>query len=309
MVPVVTDLLLPFQLGAGAVRGRLVRIGPAFDKMVVGHSYPPQVAGLLSQAVALAAALAGALKFDGIFTVQAQGDGPIALLLADVTSEGHLRGYARFNPERLPTGNDNTIEQLLGKGHLAFTIDQGPKTDRYQGIVELVGPSLADSARLYFEQSEQLDTDVHLSSIMQPDGSWRAAALMLSRMPSDMKGGPILTSSEFEDTWLRSTLLMSTLSDDELLDETLEPTKLLWRLFHQENLITYDAKNLVAQCRCSRPRIASTLRSFPRTEIEELADENGAVEITCEFCQTTYSFDHQDLHQVYTPATMTNKSA
>lgn len=301
MVPAVTDLLLPFQLGAGAVRGRLVRLGPAFNKMIAGHSYPPQISGLLSQAVALAAALAGALKFDGIFTVQAQGNGPVSLLLADVTSDGHLRGYARFDPERLPSGDNNTIEQLLGQGHLAFTIDQGPKTDRYQGIVELVGPSLADSARLYFQQSEQLDTEVHLASTICTDGSWRAAALMVSRMPADIKGGPILTSTEFEDTWLRTTLLMSTLSDKELLDETLEPQKLLWRLFHQENLVAYDQKSLIAQCRCSRPRIASTLRSFPRAEIEELVNDKGVVEITCEFCQTSYSFDHQDLHKVYAP--------
>jgi len=295
------DVLLPFQLGAGAVRGRLVRLGPAFDKMVGGHDYPPAVAGLLGQAMALAAALAGALKFEGIFTVQAQGNGPVALLLADVTSSGHLRGYARFNADRLPTDGSTSIEQLLGQGHLAFTIDQGPKTDRYQGIVDLVGPTLADSARLYFKQSEQLDTDVHLASALQPDGTWRTAALMVSRMPADITGGPILTADEFQDTWLRTTLLMSTLSDGELLDETLEPEKLLWRLFHQEQVLVYDSKPLIAQCRCSRPRIASTLRSFPRHEIEELADDDGLVVITCEFCQTSYSFNQQDLHHVYEP--------
>ena len=296
-----TDVLLPFQLGAGAVRGRLVRLGPAFDAIIGAHAYPPAVAGLLGQAMALAAALAGALKFDGIFTVQAQGNGPVSLLLADVTSSGHLRGYARFDPQTLPQDQSASLEQLLGQGHLAFTVDQGANTDRYQGIVELVGPTLADSARLYFRQSEQLDTDVHLASAKGPDGRWKTAALMISRMPADFTGGPILTADEFEESWVRATLLMSTLSDGELLDETLEPQTLLWRLFHQEQILVHDSKSLIAQCRCSRPRIASTLRSFPRAEIEELADDSGLVVVTCEFCQTSYQFNRQDLQLVYEP--------
>lgn len=289
-------------MGAGAVRGRLVRLGPAFDSMIDGHSYPKPVAALMGQAAAMAAALAGALKFDGIFTVQAQGNGPVALLLADVTSSGNLRGYARFNADAVAKlDNADTVGSLMGTGHLAFTVDQGPDTDRYQGIVELVGPTLADSARLYFQQSEQLDTDVLLTSAQGADGRWRSAALMLSRMPAASSGAPILIASENEETWNRATILLSTLTEAELLDETLAPEKLLWRLFHQENLIIQDSKPLQAQCRCSRPRIASTLRSFPRVEIEELADENGHVIITCEFCQTSYSFTDQDLLAVYEP--------
>ena len=301
MVPAVSDVLLPFQLGAGAVRGRVVRLGPAFDKLISGHSYPPAVASLLGQAMSLAAALAGALKFDGIFTVQAQGDGPVALLLADVTSAGEIRGYARFDADKIPADTAADLTALMGQGHLAFTVDQGPKMDRYQGIVELVGPTLADSARQYFQQSEQLDTDVHLACAPQADGHWRAAALMISRMPADMTGGPILTAGEFEETWRRTVILLSTLTADELLNEALSPAKLLWNLFHQEDLLTYEAKPLVAQCRCSRARIASTLRSIPRHEIQELVDEQGNVVITCEFCQTAYSFNHDDLHQVYEP--------
>jgi molecular chaperone Hsp33 len=250
----------------------------------------------------MATALAGALKFDGIFTVQAQGNGPVSLLIADVTSSGNLRGYARFDAEAVAKAGDaNTIEALMGKGHLAFTVDQGSDTDRYQGIVELVGPTLADSARLYFQQSEQLDTDVHLACAMGNDGQWRAACLMLSRMPAASSGAPILIASENDENWSRATILLSTLTDAELLDETLSPEKLLWRLFHQEQLIVQDTKPLQAQCRCSRPRIASTLRSFPRGEIEDLADENGLVIITCEFCQTSYSFNDQDLVAVYEP--------
>ena len=296
-----TDVLLPFQMGAGAVRGRLVRLDTALDAVLSGHDYPAPVAQLMGQTLALAAALAGALKYDGIFTLQAQGDGPVSLLLADVTSSGHLRGYARFTDDHLPANTNGDLTALMGKGHLAFTVDQGPNTDRYQGIVELTGPTLADSARQYFQQSEQLDTDVKLACRCGPDGHWQAGALMISRMPADMQGGPILTAEAFDDAWQTSTVLLSTLQVDELLHPTLSADKLVWNLFHQLDVAFHPARPLEARCRCSRDRIASALRTIPRGEIAELADASGHVEITCEFCQTAYKFNHHDLTLVYEP--------
>ena len=305
--PAVFDLSQPFQLNAGLVRGRLVRIERALDAILTPHAYPPAIAALMGQTVALAAALAGALKFDGIFTLQAQASGPVSLLVADVTSTGHLRGYARFDPSRLtPEDLANPalpapIDTLMGKGHLAFTIDQGPNTDRYQGIVELIGPTLAHSALAYFKQSEQLDTAVELAAAQGADGRWRAAALSISKMPAGSKGGPILTAMESEDSWRRATLLTSTVGASELLDPGLAPDRLLFRLFHQEDLQCFDPKHLEAKCRCSRDRIASTLRTIPRGEIESLVDESGNVTVTCEFCQTVYAFDPQDIELVYNP--------
>jgi molecular chaperone Hsp33 len=298
-VPAVNDLSLPFQLDAGAVRGRLIRLGPAFDKMIGNHAYPPSVAALLGQAVTLAAALAGSLKFEGVFSVQAQGSGPVSLLLADVTNAGHIRGYARYDGDYVTQDPAATVDELMGRGHLAFTVDQGAHTERYQGIVELVGPTLAQSAALYFEQSEQLATNLHLACARRPDGTWQAAALMVSRMPVQTSGSPILLASEYEEGWARTNMLLSTLGDAELLDTTIKPAQLLWRLFHQEQLIIHEPRPLIAQCRCSRPRITSTLASFPKAEIEQLADQDGKVIVTCEFCQTAYDFDQGDLQQVY----------
>ena len=302
-----TDVLLPFQLGAGTVRGRLVRLGPSFDTLAASQAYPRVVAALIGQMAALAAALAGALKFDGIFTVQAQGDGPVPLLFADMTSAGHLRAYARFDPTRIPDAlkDDpnpaNPVGDLLGKGYLAFTVDQGPKMDRYQGIVDLVGPSLADSAHLYFQQSEQLDTTIRLASYQDAGGTWRAGALMLSRMPAGGDGAPILTAAEWDESWRRCNLLLGTLGDAEFLDPELAPEKLLWRLFHQEVLEVFPPRGLEAKCRCSRAKIATTLRSLPRAEILELADAEGTITVTCEFCQTAYPFSDADLLAVYMP--------
>lgn len=290
------DLILPFQVAGGAVRGRLVRLGPAVQAIQAGHGYPPVVASLLSEILALAAVLAGSLKYDGIFTLQTQSDGPVSLVVADVTSGGDLRGYARFDAERLAATAGRGVPDLLGKGYLAFTVDQGPQTDRYQGIVELTGTTLAECAKQYFTQSEQLDTEVVLTS-----GDAGAAALMIQRMPGSQPGSPILTAEESREAWRTATILLASLTEAELLDPALAPDQVPYRLFHGEGLQLWDAKPLQARCRCSQAKITSALRSIPEAEIRTLKDESGKVAITCEFCRTVYAFDDAALEQVYMP--------
>ncbi len=297
------DLILPFQVGGGAVRGRLVRLGPAIDSILDGHGYPEAVGGLLAETLALAAVLAGSLKYDGIFTLQAQGDGPVSLVMADVTSDGALRGYARHDVDKLaavPAGP--VVPSLLGGGYLAFTVDQGLKVDRYQGIVELAGTTLADCAKSYFTQSEQLDTEVKLVSRRPKDGQgWQVAALMIQRMPGSQPGAPILTADESHEAWRTAQILMHSVTEAELLDHTLAPGLLAFRLFHAENLQAWEPKALAARCRCSAESVARMLRGIPRAEIESLKDDSGKVVITCEFCRTDYAYGDAELERVYMP--------
>ncbi|HTH16607.1 MAG TPA: Hsp33 family molecular chaperone HslO [Magnetospirillum sp.] len=293
------DFILPFQVASGAVRGRMVRLGPAVDSILAGHGYPPVVSRLLAETVALAATLAGSLKYDGIFTLQAQGNGPVSLVLADVTSGGDLRAYARFDDTRLA---GETVPELLGTGYLAFTVDQGPKTERYQGIVELIGATLAECAKQYFAQSEQLDTEVVVASRPPAgDKGWESGALMIQRMPGGQPGSPILTHDESIEAWRTATILLGSLTEAELLDVTLPAAQVPYRLFHAEGLQAWEPKALRAQCRCSEAKIASALRSIPRAEIEALRHEDGKVTITCEFCRTVYAFDDEALERVYAP--------
>jgi molecular chaperone Hsp33 len=296
----VEDGVQPFQIGAGSVRGRLVRLGPALDSILGPHAYPPTVERLLVESLTLTATLAATLKYDGIFTLQAQGDGPVSLVVADVTSAGRLRGYARYDEAALPADPAAPPAATLGKGHLAFTVDQGPDTDRYQGIVALEGATLADCAQHYFRQSEQLDTDLRMVADHGPR-SWSAACLMVQRMPADQPGAPILTADEAEENWRRATILAASATAAELLDPALPPERLLWRLFHAEGLQCFATRPLEAGCRCSRERVGATLRSFPRAEIEDLRDGDGKVTVTCEFCKTAYAFGDTDLDRVYNP--------
>ncbi|MCR6630007.1 MAG: Hsp33 family molecular chaperone HslO [Magnetospirillum sp.] len=294
-----SDLILPFQVAGGAVRGRMVRLGPAVEAILAGHGYPEAVGTLLAETLALAGVLAGALKYEGVFTLQAQGDGPIGLLVADVTSAGDMRGYARFDDARLAAVGGRSVPELLGTGYLAFTVDQGPKTDRYQGIVELSGATLAECAKQYFTQSEQLDTEVVVAS--RGGEAPAAAALMIQRMPGSQPGAPILTADESLEAWRTATILLGSLTQAELLDDSLAPDQVPYRLFHAEGLQMWESKALRAQCRCSEGKIASALRSIPPAEITALKDERGLVTITCEFCRTVYAFDDAALERVYAP--------
>ncbi len=304
------DFVQPFQIESHSARGRLVRLGPLVDSVIARHDYPAPVATMLGELLALAAVVAGALKFDGVFTLQAKGDGPIRTLMADITSDGGMRGYAQFDQARFEgEGEDedvsggtarSSVPRLLGSGYLAFTVDQGPDTERYQGIVELAGATLADCAHAYFRQSEQLQAAVKLASTPANGSGPGAAALMVQRLPGEGRttvSGDV-EEHEADDAWRRTVALMGSCTDEELLDADLHPHRLLFRLFHEDGVRVFEPRNLVMQCRCSDDKVANMLRSFPRAEIEDLK-VGDLVVVTCEFCGVTYEFDETALDGVY----------
>jgi molecular chaperone Hsp33 len=288
------DLILPFQADQADVVGRLVKLGPTVDTILSRHDYPEAVSQLLGEAVALTALLGAALKFEGKFILQASTDGPVDLLVADYQVPGGLRGYARFSPERLaelpPEG------RLLGEGHLAMTIDRGAETERYQGVVPLEGESLTEAADTYFRQSEQLPTFIKLAvarhyragtSGARP-WTWRAGGLLVQKLTRE--GGRANASELEEEDWTRARALAETVEDHELLDPLLRPDRLLYRLFHEEQVRAYRAIPLDTYCSCSRERVEELLRRF---SAEDLADMvvDGEVWVTCEFCNSRYRFD------------------
>lgn len=306
------DSLQPFRLGRQRLRGQHVRLGAAAHTILTQTDYPPAVGRLLGELLALTVVLGGSLKYDGIFTAQARGDGPVRTLVADLTSEGALRGYAAYDRAALERGGvtlgEDLVPRLLGAGHLAFTVDQGPDTERYQGIVELEGASLSACAHTYFRQSEQIASAIKLAAA-PVGGAWRAGALMLQRVPGE---GGVETDSQAQDAgagldwdeddpeedWRRAVILMSSVSDAELLDPALGSERLLYRLFHAEGARLARPRELHFACRCSRERVATVLRSLPRREIESLKVE-GLVVVTCQFCHRAESFDDQALDELY----------
>ncbi len=290
---VVPRAILPFHLDERPVRGRLVRLGPLADALLSRHDYQPEIAKLSGEALALTAGLAAALKFEGSFSLQAKGDGPLSMLLADCTHAGALRGYAKVNAERLETLEARSAAALLGKGYLAFTCDQGPDMDRYQGIVAIEGETLTEMTAGYFRNSEQLDTYVKLACAETPHG-WRASALLLERVAGAGGLEQRMDEEQQQEAWQTATILARTISDQELLDDNLPSEQVLHRLFHAEGLRLDRPKPLSYGCRCSRERLLNVLGGFSTDDLDHMADE-GTITMTCEFCNFDFRFDRATL--------------
>lgn len=293
--PNVPDIVVPrgvtpFHLPGKPVRGRLVRLGPLAEALLSRHPYHPVIAKLTGEALALVASLAASLKFQGSFSFQARGDGPVPMLLADCTHDGELRAYARTDQKKLDRlvnyDPEPLAAALLGIGHLAFTIDQGSEQERYQGVVAIEGLSLAHMAQAYFRQSEQFEVAIKLACQRGANG-FRAGALVLERVAGGAPGADL--PEEEEDHFLTAKTLAATLSDAELLDDALSPETLLWRLFGNEGVAVDQSRALAYGCRCSRARLAGILEGFPNEDLDHMS-EGGTITMTCEFCHFDFRF-------------------
>src|ERR1700716_2013374 len=307
----VDDAALPFEVDALDLRGRLTRLGPALDDILNKHDYPPSVGKLLGEAIVLTTLLGSSLKFDGRFILQTKTDGPVSFLIVDFQAPDRLRAYARYDAARLAPGLDSGA--LLGHGHLAMTIDQGPDMSRYQGLVALQGGTLEDAAHEYFLRSEQIPTRVRLAVGEEwrgggegPKHQWRAGGMLLQFLPKaperarqpDLHPGDAPEGTEphevaEDDAWVEGQSLIATVEDVELIDPDLSGERLLYRLFHERGVRVFSPLRLSAQCSCSREAVAAMLKSFaPKDRAEMVKD--GKVAVTCEFCSSVYEFTPEE---------------
>ena len=294
--------ILPFYLaGEGGdsalIRGRLASVSGPATSILARHDYPDAVASLQAEALAIAACLSTFMKFDGVFTLQAKGNGFVKTLLADVTSDGALRGYTAFDDEAMPELGDDmvaampaNVPALLGTGYTAFTVDQGTENGRYQGIVELTGETLSDAAMAWFANSEQVDSHI-VAAAAKHGNDWVASALMVQRVAAD--GGKAETSDRAlqEDAWNTAEMLIRSVTRDELVDPALAPEDLVFRLFNALRPHVAPAQPLVDQCRCSPEKVEAVLARMAPEELVDLVADSGMVEVTCEFCKTMRAID------------------
>lgn len=288
------DFILPFQVGDGAVRGRIVRLGPAVDAILKPHGFSDAASELLGEALALAALMGSSLKFDGKLIFQAQGDGDVRMLVADYASGGAIRATASVGAAATSRG----LSALMGKGHLAITIDQGPDMERYQGVTPIEGRSLEDAAVGYFDQSEQIPTAIKLAvgKVYRPGGGeeWRAGGVIVQFMPGEggarERGETVLGSDADEEAWARAAAFLNTTQADELLDPGLTAQDLLFRLFHEDGVRVFEARPLAARCSCNAGKIAAVLSRYSADDLGEMA-EDGRIRVACDFCRREYFFD------------------
>lgn len=360
------NLVLPFRVEGAGSSGRLTRLGASLDEILARHAYPEPVSRLLGEALLLAAMLGSTVKSrqatdydeqgelaDGRgerFILQTQTDGVVSMIVADWRSPGVLRGYARFDAERLaalaPKEQQDTA-RLLGKGHLAMTIDRGGDTERYQGIVALDNDSLTAAADRYFAQSEQLPTLIRMAVGRHFAGNgasawhWRGGALMVQKLTpvggyrpgsgGDMQreqdgdgdpgeahgtgesarhgqagsgegaghaaaaGRPGHADDDAEDGWRRTAILAGSLKDDELIDPLIAAEELLLRLFHEDGVRVFASSSMAAGCSCSQQRVTQMLAGFAAAERADMAEADGRIHITCEFCNRSYAVSPEEV--------------
>jgi molecular chaperone Hsp33 len=296
--PTPDDLVAPFQIEQQPVRGRIVRLGPAVHEILTRHAYPECVANLLGEACALAALVGASLKFEGRLVIQAQGDGPVAFVLADYDTSGALRGYCRFDEQRVAEASGGFVrpgaKTLLGDGLFMMTIDQGADMESYQGVTAIEVETLALCAETYFGQSEQTPTRVRLA-VGQAEGgeepTWRSGGVLIQNIAEDAARAPTA------EAWVRAQSLFETLGEDELVDPDLPAATLLYRLYHEDGVRLFDATPIRAFCRCSEERILSVLQSFEPQERADMVEADGRIRVTCEYCSRVYAMTPQEVER------------
>ncbi len=283
-----TDTLRKFVFEHLPVRGELVHLDDAWRQVLENGDYPAEIRAILGEALAASVLLASCLKFDGLLTLQLRGDGPMHLLVVQCSHRREVRGLAKWRGE-LPGGG---LQALAGSGRLSITIESGRERQRYQGIVPVVGDSLADSLESYFRQSVQVPTRLWLSSDARG-----AAGMLLQRVP-DAWG------EEAEAAWQHVQALADTLSRDELVD--LQDETILRRLFSADDLRLFEPGSVGFRCSCERARVETTLRMLGREELAKLLEDAGQIEVRCEFCNASYCFDDAQVSGIFGSAPSTS---
>ena len=293
----------PFQIEGMNVRGRAVRLGTAVDQILSSHDYPDSINVQLGNILSLTGLLGSMLKYDGIVTVQFKGSGAIKMLVADLEHSegkpGKLRAYAQIDETILAQyGKMPSFGALMKKGYLAITIDQGDDMERYQGIVEIEGTTLQESAMAYFKQSEQTPTEIRLTTSRDPvSGNWRSGGIMVQHLARGEEGQERNLDDDQDDAWNRASILMKTVKDEELTDPTIDLDQLLLRLYHEDGVRVFDPSHLEHGCRCSRERVVTVLASLSKDDMDHAFQDDKTISVNCEFCNKDYVFTEDDIRK------------
>jgi molecular chaperone Hsp33 len=289
------DEAIGFTIPARNARGRIVRLGPVLDHILSAHDYPAPIARILSEALVMAALLGSLLKEkEGQLTIQAQTEAGVVDLLVVDYRDGDLRGYVRFDQERLGAlTSHRDLEALFGKGYLAITFDHPLSKERYQGIVPLEGNSLAEAAQSYFSQSEQLPSMVRLAV---NDTGHVAGGMLVQHLPEGEEGRDRLHTRLDDPEWEHVRVLAETVKGSELADAALPLETVLWRLFHEEEVRVLQAVGLRKGCRCNFEYIKSVIARFAADERADMVDEDGFISVDCEFCSRVFPISLADFH-------------
>ena len=274
------DSLQRFIFEHAPIRGEIVHLDSTWRAVLDRRDYPPVISDLLGEMMAAAALLAATIKFNGSMIMQIQGNGPVTLVVVEITSGSTMRGWAQWTGE-VKAGS---LKEITGEAKMVITIDLGDEKQRHQGIVALEGDTIAQALRNYMAQSEQLDTHLWLAA----DGE-RAAGMLLQRLPE--------REQQDEDAWRRAVQLGKTITRNELLD--LPAREIVHRLYHEEDIRIFNRAPVSFRCSCSRNKVGDVLRMLGHDEVSDILRNHGLINVECEFCGQNYEFDHIDTEQLF----------
>ena len=279
------DCLHRFLFERYPIRGHIVHLDASWRALLEHRDYPASIRDTLGEAVAASVLLAATLKFDGTLSLQLQGRGPMHLLLAQCSNQLGVRAVARYRE----SVERRDLSGMSGEGNLTVTLENDDLSQRYQGVVPLTGARLADCLHHYFENSEQLPTRLWLHATQGG-----ASGLLLQRLSDDaaVKRGGSTDPAEIDDAWRRVQLLGDTLRPEEI--QTLSDRDILRRLFAEDDVRLFESSPVFFRCRCSRDRVAGMLRALGAEEVRSVIEEQGRVEVRCDFCNRAYLFDPVD---------------
>ncbi|MGX9461393.1 Hsp33 family molecular chaperone HslO [Shewanella sp. A14] len=273
------DILHRYIFDNADVRGEIVQLAQCYQEVLSAHPYPVALQCLIGELMAATSLLTATIKFTGDISVQLQGDGPVSLAVINGNNKQVMRGVARWDGD---IQADATLQQMFGKGYMVITLtpDEG---ERYQGIVSLDHVDLAACLEEYFNQSEQLPTQITLFA-----NGKQAAGMLLQVLPA---------KSDSNDDFEHLSTLTSTIKAEELF--TLDAEQVLHRLYHQEEVRLFEPVDVTFKCSCSRERSAAAIKTLPQAEVEAILNEEGKIDMGCEYCTATYSFDAIDIAALY----------
>jgi molecular chaperone Hsp33 len=297
-----SDRVRRFVLERHPIRGHAARLTRSWLELREHQDYPPAVQQLLGEAVGAVVLLAATLKFDGTLTLQLQGVGLVNLLVAQCTHDFKVRAMARHEPIQSREGGGETgFRSLAGEGQIIVTIEAADRASSYQGVVPITGDSLAESLEAYFIQSEQLPTRVLLAATPGV-----VSGMLVQRIPGE-GGKQSVDPAALESAWMKADHALASLTQAELLEDDVEQR--LVRMFGADEVRLFGGHDVRFECRCSRERVANMLRSLGVEEVRSVIAEQGAVTVTCEFCQRPYQFDAIDSEQLFSDSTPQGSSS
>ena len=287
------DKIIPFTLKKSKVRGRFVKLDKSLNTILKRHNYEISISLPLADILCTSCCIGSLLKFNGFFTIQGSSKDTLKTILAEYSSEGNIRGYAGYDTKKTILEKDKlNLDQLMSKGHLAFTAIESKSNKRYQGIIPVQNGNFSNSIDYYFKNSEQINSEIICLSDFS-DNNYISAAILIQCTPDENN-----VFNDDHSVFEEAKLFLNSIKKTELLSRNISIEDLLYKLFHSLDVRVLEEIKVKDKCRCSFERVKNTLSNISESELSDITFSDGSLDIKCEFCKKLTSLSKEDLYSI-----------